>query len=59
MSCAVGLQANRQLPELATIEGVLEKAIFKAGLITEANFGDFRCALDSAGRSLHLQYART
>jgi hypothetical protein len=41
--CAVGLQANRQLPELATIEGVLEKAILKAGMITEANYGDFRC----------------
>jgi tRNA pseudouridine38-40 synthase len=39
---AAGLQANRQLPELATIEGVLETAIFKAGQITEANFGDFR-----------------
>lgn len=37
-----GLQANRQLPELATVEGVLEKAILQAGLITEANFGDFR-----------------
>lgn len=37
-----GLQANRELPHLATIEGVLEKAIFAAGLISEANFGDFR-----------------
>eukprot|EP00775_Hariotina_reticulata_P003564 gene3564-3832_t len=37
-----GLQANRELPELATIEGVLEKAILAAGLITPANFGDFR-----------------
>lgn len=37
-----GLQANRQLPELATVEGVLEQAIFKAGLISAANFGDFR-----------------
>jgi hypothetical protein len=43
--CPAGLQANRQLPQLATIEGVLEKAILKAGLITEANFGDFRCVL--------------
>uniref|UniRef100_A0A383VE63 Pseudouridine synthase I TruA alpha/beta domain-containing protein n=1 Tax=Tetradesmus obliquus TaxID=3088 RepID=A0A383VE63_TETOB len=37
-----GLQANRELPHLATIEGVLEKAILAAGMITEANFGDFR-----------------
>ncbi|WIA38279.1 hypothetical protein OEZ86_001619 [Tetradesmus obliquus] len=37
-----GLQANRELPHLATIEGVLEKAIFAAGMISEANFGDFR-----------------
>jgi tRNA pseudouridine38-40 synthase len=37
-----GLQANRELPHLATIEGVLEKAILAAGLISEANFGDFR-----------------
>jgi tRNA pseudouridine38-40 synthase len=37
-----GLQANRQLPELATVEGVLEKAVFAAGMITAANYGDFR-----------------
>ncbi|KAF6263017.1 hypothetical protein COO60DRAFT_531689 [Scenedesmus sp. NREL 46B-D3] len=37
-----GLQANRELPHLATVEGVLEKAILAAGLISEANFGDFR-----------------
>jgi len=39
---AAGLQASRELPELATIEGVLERAILAAGLITAANFGDFR-----------------
>lgn len=42
MVCSAGLQANRELPGLPTIEGVLEPAIFKAGMIAEANFGDFR-----------------
>jgi len=42
MLCSAGLQANRELPGLPTIEGVLEPAIFKAGMIAEANFGDFR-----------------
>lgn len=51
--CAVGLQANRQLPELATIEGVLEKAILKVGMITEANYGDFRCV--HVGDRLNIQ----
>lgn len=37
-----GLQANRELSELATIEGVLEKAILDAKLIKEDNYGDFR-----------------
>eukprot|EP00879_Flechtneria_rotunda_P013961 GHRR01014582.1.p1 GENE.GHRR01014582.1~~GHRR01014582.1.p1 ORF type:complete len:364 (+),score=126.26 GHRR01014582.1:1599-2690(+) len=37
-----GLQANRELPEFTTVEGVLEKAILDAGLITSANYGDFR-----------------
>jgi hypothetical protein len=32
-----GLQANRQLPGLPTIEGVLEEAILKAGMITVSN----------------------
>ncbi|KAF8062046.1 TMN7 [Scenedesmus sp. PABB004] len=41
-SAYTGLQANRELPHLATIEGVLERALLAAGLISEANFGDFR-----------------
>ena len=35
---------NRTLGDDATVEQVLERAIFKAGLITEANFGSFRSA---------------
>lgn len=42
MCLCAGLQANRELPELATIEGVLEKAILDAGLIKADNYGDFR-----------------
>ncbi|KAL2488563.1 putative tRNA pseudouridine synthase [Forsythia ovata] len=35
-----GLQIQRDEHELSTIEGELEKAIFKAGGIRESNFGD-------------------
>lgn len=42
MHVCVGLQANRELPGLPTIEGVLEKAILDAGMIKQDNFGDFR-----------------
>ena len=37
-----GLQANREQPHVATVEGVLEKALFEAGMISPANYGDFR-----------------
>ena len=36
-----GSSVNRTLGEDATVEQVLERAIFKAGLISEANFGSF------------------
>lgn len=43
-SCSVpGLQANRQLPGLPTIEGVLEEAILKAGMITVSHCDQFSC----------------
>ncbi|PIN09232.1 Pseudouridylate synthase [Handroanthus impetiginosus] len=35
-----GLQIQRDEPALSTIEGELEKAIFKAGGIRDSNFGD-------------------
>ncbi|XP_057772530.1 putative tRNA pseudouridine synthase [Salvia miltiorrhiza] len=36
-----GLQIQRNEPDVATIEGELEKAIFKVGGIRDSNFGDF------------------
>ncbi|KAL3850547.1 hypothetical protein ACJIZ3_012429 [Penstemon smallii] len=35
-----GLQIQRDQPELSTIEGELEKAIFRAGGIRDSNYGD-------------------
>lgn len=37
-----GLQATKDLPADRTVEGVLERAVYQAGLISEANYGDFR-----------------
>jgi tRNA U38,U39,U40 pseudouridine synthase TruA len=42
LSCTpVGSSVNRTLGDAATIENVLETAIYKAGLMHEANFGAF------------------
>jgi hypothetical protein len=41
-SSNTGLQATRDLPQDKTIEGVLEKALFEAGLISPSNYGDFK-----------------
>lgn len=35
------MQINRQRPAEETIEGVLELALFKAGMIADTNMGDF------------------
>lgn len=41
MLISSGSSVNRSLGEDATIESVLERAIFKAGLIKAENFGQF------------------
>jgi hypothetical protein len=39
---SAGLQVNRTGAPGETVEGVLERAIFAAGLIVESNFGDLK-----------------